>query len=85
MGRNWVRRALVVALVFAGTSVATPSTARAVGWVQLPNGNWIYQTDYTSSAAFTCSKYLAFGACHVIANGVQLTTGGSTMTVGCSL
>lgn len=74
--RSGVRALLAAALV-----ASAPSSARAVGWIQLPNGNWAYQTDYTTSAYFTCSKYLAFGSCKVINNGVQLTNGSSTMTL----
>lgn len=73
---TWCRLAVVAMLTVA---VARP--AQAYGWVKLPNGKLAYQTDYTSSAMFTCSKWIIVGSCSAAANTVTLFNGGSQLTL----
>lgn len=71
----------VLAVAVAVLGAVTPRCAQAAGWVLLPNGKWAFQTDYTTSAIFTCSKWIAVGACTTLPNGVTLSNGGSTLTM----
>ncbi len=72
-----VRRLAIVAAMVP--LCAAP--AHAYGWVRLPNGKLAFQTDYTSSAMFTCSKWIVVGSCSAVANSVTLTNGGSQLTL----
>ncbi|MEP7383649.1 MAG: PEP-CTERM sorting domain-containing protein [Gemmatimonadota bacterium] len=73
---NGWRMALIAAL-----AMASAQPAHAAGWVHLPNGKIAYQTDYTSSAMFTCSRWIIVGSCSAVANSVTLTNGGSQLTL----
>ena len=68
--------ALLTALV-----MATAQPAQAAGWIRLPNGKLAFQTDYTSSAMFTCSRWIIVGSCSAVASAVTLTNGGSQLTL----
>ena len=73
-------RLVRILLTAAGLTLMPATTASALGWVRLPNGSYAYQTDYTTSALFTCSKYIVVGACSTTGNTVTLSNGGSNVT-----
>ncbi|HYW51115.1 MAG TPA: hypothetical protein VE861_10930, partial [Gemmatimonadaceae bacterium] len=59
-------------------------SARAAGWERLPNGEWGFTTELTTSGLFTCLSaeyYIAGGSCSANGNTLVLTSGQSTMTV----
>ncbi|MEO6445173.1 MAG: PEP-CTERM sorting domain-containing protein [Gemmatimonadaceae bacterium] len=74
-------RSSMLWMVVAAIALAAPREAHATGWIRLPNGKLAYQTDYTSSAIFTCSKWITVGSCSTVANGVVLSRGGASLTV----
>ena len=75
-------RPLRIAIVFSAVlGIAAPTgNLQALGWVRLPNGKLAYQMDYTSSALFTCSKWIVIGNCQSSANALTLTRGGQQLT-----
>lgn len=78
MGKLRIVRLVLSAFVL---SAMTPAAASAYGWFQLPNGQYAFQTDYTSSAIFSCSRWIRVGGCTTFANGLALTNAGSTLTM----
>jgi hypothetical protein len=77
MGTTRLVRGVIAAV---GLALVPVATAEALGWVRLPNGSYAYQTDYTTSALFTCSKYIVVGSCSTTGNTVTLSNGGSNVT-----
>lgn len=71
MGRM-MRAVRKIAAVMAWSALVVPVEVEAQGWVKLPNGNYAYATDYTTTGFFYCgnSRYLE-GTC--TANGSSLT------------
>jgi PEP-CTERM motif len=58
--------------------------ARADGWALLPNGEWGFTQQVSTSGLFTCLNaqyYLAGGSCVASGNSVTLVSGASSMTV----
>lgn len=78
---GFMRRVCTLAVVaLAGLPVA----ARAQGWAQLPNGEWGYTHNISTSGVFTCfepGNYLAGGSCSSTGNSLTLVSGASTMTI----
>jgi len=77
MGTTRLVRVLLAAL---GLGLVPAARAEALGWVRLPNGSYAYQTDYTTSALFTCSRYIVVGSCSTTGNTLTLSNGGSNVT-----
>lgn len=75
------RRVATLVLGAVAICAANPGVAEAAGWIRLPNGKFAYQTDYTSSALFTCSRWIIVGSCSAAPNAVTLSNGGAQLTL----
>ncbi len=71
MGRMMRAVGSMVALLVA----AIPAEVAGQGWTKLPNGNYAYATDYTTSGLFFCGnlRYLE-GTCTTNGNSLTLTS-----------
>ena len=71
--------------LFVSVIALLPLTAaQANGWERLPNGEWGFTTQLTTSGMFTCLNaqyYGPGGSCSANGNALVLTSGQSTMTV----
>lgn len=73
-------RRIRMVLAAVGLALVPATAAHALGWVRLPNGSYAYQTDYTTSALFTCSRYIVVGSCSTTGNTLTLVNGASRVT-----
>ena len=79
-----MRERLLRTLMVGAIALLPLSAAHANGWERLPNGEWGFTTQLTTSGLFTCLNaqyYAPGGSCSASGNTLVLTSGQSTMTV----
>jgi hypothetical protein len=71
-------------LLVASVALLPLQHARADGWALLPNGEWGFTQQVSTSGLFTCLNaqyYLPGGSCIANGNSLTLVSGASSMTV----
>jgi hypothetical protein len=75
-GRSFVAGAAALLLATAARE------ASAQGWIKLPNGEYGYVTDYTTTGTFSCGPLIYIGGtCLASGNTLTLGNNGATMTL----